>query len=519
MLRLTYYRFSLPLIALGLGLAALGATAAWNTHRHLVLSSELIDREVQGLVATQNLYITMREIRHHLVSHARSGAPLHLREIEELQKKALPGIAEARRLAGGAQELQLINEVERGYARFRADFVAATDPAAPAVERLDHWADGGLLAEILTPAESCVRLNEEVVTRTNKASRDTSRRLTQGFLFLGFTGAAAGSAIGVAIMRHLRRSLWELHVSVSGATGKLAEVIGPSPESDGVGFDGLRESLRELERRVVHVVTQLRCREGELLRNEQLAALGRLSAGLAHELRNPLMPMKMLVQAALERDAGQLHGRQLSVIRDEIARMEGSIQSFLDFARPPQPVKSRGDFRRVASDTVELVRSRARHQTVELLASLPDAPCEFEFDTAQMRQVVLNLLLNALDSVGPRGHIQLAVEWDVPPPNDFPALASSRSRDGAASNACGVLLTVTDDGPGIPAETLSRIFEPFVSSKDAGTGLGLAISRRIIQTHEGWISGDNLPVGGARFRAWIPRHKDEQTSGFALSNG
>jgi two-component system sensor histidine kinase HydH len=509
MLRLTYYRFSLPLITLGLGLAALGATAAWNTHRHLVLSSELIDREVQGLVATQNLYVTMREVRHHLVSHARSGAPLHLREIEELHKKALPRIAEARRLAGGPQELQLIDEVERGYSNFREDFVAATDPTKPAIERLRRWADAELLTAILTPAERCVRLNEEVVTRTNKASRDTSRRLTQGFLFLGFTGVAAGSAIGIAIMRHLRRSLWELHVSVSGATGKLAEVIGPSPESDGVGFDGLRESLRELERRVVHVVAQLQCRESELLRNEQLAALGRLSAGLAHELRNPLMPMKMLVQAALERDTGQLHGRQLSVLRDEIARMEGSIQSFLDFARPPTPVKSRSDFRRVASDTAELVRSRARHQAVELIVHLPDEPCEFEFDTAQMRQVVLNLLLNALDSVGPRGRIQLMIEWDVPPPADSISPADAAVEEDYPQHTRGVLLTVADDGPGIPADSLERIFEPFVSSKDAGTGLGLAISRRIVQCHEGWIGGDNLPEGGARFRAWIPLHQQK----------
>src|SRR5262249_21375353 len=129
-----------------------------------------------------------------------------------------------------------------------------------------------------------------------------------------------------------------------------------------------------------------------------------------------LMPMKILVQAALERKDGVgLNGRALEVINDEIGRLETCIRSFLEYARPPKPRKCPLDVRPVVSDTLDLLRGRARQQGVELEVDLPEEETLALVDREQIRQLLLNLLLNALDALPNGGVIQCAVEPDWQP--------------------------------------------------------------------------------------------------------
>jgi signal transduction histidine kinase len=505
----TFIRFSAPLIVLSTGLACLGTAAAWNVHRQQVQTSEIIDREVHSLVAIQNLYVVMREVRHLLVAYLRTSDLRQLDEIDSLDPKAANWLEQARGLAGTEQEHELIEGVASGYQRFRADLNRSRQTDAEGRQKiLDVWADHELKDAVLDPASAGVRLNEAVVERANTASRQTSRHLTQGFLWLGLTGATAGAMTGVAMTRSLRKSLWELHVSVTGAAGRLDEVIGPFPETSHGGFSELQRNLQELERRITRVVKQLQQREHEVLRNEQLAALGQLAAGLAHELRNPLMPMKLLVQAALERgESGGLQGRNLHVIRDEIARMERSIQTFLDFARPPALERSSTDLNCVVKETIELVSSRAKIQGTEILQPQTAGPCVLNVDAAQIKQVLLNLLLNSMDSLGHDGRITVTLQADAPEPvSEEPPPRPARR---------GGLMTVLDNGPGIPDELMPVIFEPFRSAKDTGTGLGLTICRRIVDAHDGRITAVQPPDGGACFRVWLPAeppHESDERS-------
>ena len=134
-----------------------------------------------------------------------------------------------------------------------------------------------------------------------------------------------------------------------------------------------------------------------------MAALGQLAAGLAHELRNPLTAMKILIQAAVEaRAAAGLSGRDLAVLDAETARLERSIQTFLDFARPPKLEKRPGDIRQAFQQTLELVRARANRQGVQIECESGRRPLGIEADHEQLRQVFLNLLFNALDALPQR---------------------------------------------------------------------------------------------------------------------
>lgn len=227
-----------------------------------------------------------------------------------------------------------------------------------------------------------------------------------------------------------------------------------------------------------------RLRERQMVRAEQMAAIGQVAAGVAHELRNPLTSIKGLVQVNLrEADAQSLPTEDLRVIEHEIRRMERTLQTFLDFARPPRPDRRRLDLTEVADRVVALVGGRARKQDVDLRIDRAEGPVWVDGDQDQLQQLLLNLVLNALDAM-PHGGM---VDVEFRPP-----------RDGQ------VELLVRDTGPGLAAQILPKVFETFVSSKETGIGLGLPVSRRIAEDHGGTLSAYNLPAGGACFALRLP---------------
>lgn len=227
-----------------------------------------------------------------------------------------------------------------------------------------------------------------------------------------------------------------------------------------------------------------RLRDRQLIRAEQMAAIGQVAAGVAHEIRNPLTSIKGLVQVNLrEADARGLPAEDLRVIEHEVRRMERTLQTFLDFARPPRPNRQRLDPIAVIERVFTLVGGRARKQQVALRLLRPDDPVELDGDQDQLQQLLLNLVLNSLDAMPDGG----AVEVELRTP-----------RDGY------VELFVRDTGPGIAPHVLSKVFETFVSSKETGIGLGLPVSRRIAEDHGGSLTAYNLPDGGACFALRLP---------------
>jgi PAS domain S-box-containing protein len=227
-----------------------------------------------------------------------------------------------------------------------------------------------------------------------------------------------------------------------------------------------------------------RLRERQMVRAEQMAAIGQVAAGVAHELRNPLTSIKGLVQVNLrEADARGLPAEDLRVIEHEVRRMERTLRTFLDFARPPRLDRRRLDLVGVVDRVFALVGGRARKQRVALRFDRPDETPAVDGDEDQLQQLVLNLVLNALDAM-PHGG---SVEVELRPP-----------QAGHAE------LLVRDTGPGIAPHILPKVFETFVSSKETGIGLGLPVSRRIAEDHGGSLSAYNLPAGGACFALRLP---------------
>lgn len=222
----------------------------------------------------------------------------------------------------------------------------------------------------------------------------------------------------------------------------------------------------------------------KLRRAEQMMAIGQVAAGVAHELRNPLTSIKGLIQVNLrELEARGLPAPDLVVIEHEIRRMEKTLQTFLDFARPPQPDRRQQAIASIVEPVLALIGGRARKQCVAIRFLRSEVPVEAEVDSDQIEQLLLNLVLNALDAM-PRGGL---LEVELRPPQD------------------GFLdVYVRDTGSGIAPHIVAKLFETFVSSKETGVGLGLSISRRIAEDHGGTLTGYNLPVEGACFLLRLP---------------
>ena len=156
------------------------------------------------------------------------------------------------------------------------------------------------------------------------------------------------------------------------------------------------------------VVEQLQQSQAVARRAEQLASLGQLAAGIAHELRNPLTSMKIIVQTAGDQpDATTLDGRDLSILAEEITRLENRIQSFLDFARPPKPVKRPCVVREMLVQTIDFVSFRAKQMGIQIEHELPEEIIEVQADAGQLREVLLNLLLNAIDASPENGTVRV----------------------------------------------------------------------------------------------------------------
>jgi signal transduction histidine kinase len=317
--------------------------------------------------------------------------------------------------------------------------------------------------------------NAEQVNMSRQVHERTLRAMAWGLAVVSAAGALAGLVLGYGVARGLRRSIHRLRVRVQDAADKLGRDL-PAVEMTGESLEDLDAHMQGVVRQVEEVVQALQQREREVLRAEQLAAVGRLAAGVAHEIRNPLTSIKMLIQAARE-------GEDLPVIEREVRRIERSLQSFLDFARPPQLVRAPIDLREVPDEVISLVRARAGKQGVQVHFERRDAPVTAEADADQLRQVVLNLVLNALDVMPGGGDLVIRLR---PPENGR------------------VELSVSDTGPGIAADILPRLFQPFASNKETGIGLGLSVSKRIVEGHGGTLRGHNRPEGGACFVVRLP---------------
>jgi signal transduction histidine kinase len=382
----------------------------------------------------------------------------------------------------------------------QADFVRRKFSAY--VAAIDQWLRKGeaLKSPSLPPPQELTSLAQVVATGCKSLLELNERSMADGsqrnwrlanmmtIVHFGFviSGPAIGILLGLWIARGIRRSISQISVTLSDAAGELQHEVGQVDLIASDDLPALHEQVQVVASRIRQVVDELQQARREMMRAERLAAVGQLAAGVAHEIRNPLTAVKLLVQTAAQKSPSHaLTDKQLEVVQEEIARIEKTVQGLLDFARPPRLRPVRHDLCETLRRAVRLAEGRARQRQVAIEEDFPGDPVMFTGDPGQLQQVFVNLLLNGIEAMPDGGVLRVAIR-----------------QNGHPGGLCQVV--ISDSGTGIPKDVLERLFEPFVTGREHGTGLGLAISRRIVRQHGGTLSGANRPEGGAEFKVELP---------------
>jgi two-component system sensor histidine kinase PilS (NtrC family) len=243
-------------------------------------------------------------------------------------------------------------------------------------------------------------------------------------------------------------------------------------------------------------LTQIRDLEEEMRRKEWLATLGEMSAGMAHEIRNPLGALAGAMQM-LRKDlqADETSQRLMDIAIREATRLDTIITEFLQYARPPALNLGEFDLNKVLAETLDLVQHEARTRTnITIVTSMAEGALLGQVDQDQMKQVFWNLATNAFDAMPDGGQLTITT--------------GCRKVDVAGRKADVVEISFQDTGEGIPRKNLDKIFLPFFTTKSHGSGLGLAAVHRIVDLHGGWIKVESRETQGTRFVVCLPRSAD-----------
>jgi two-component system NtrC family sensor kinase len=343
-------------------------------------------------------------------------------------------------------------------------------------------------------------------------------------LSLGFVLLAA-VLVGLLVQRVVYRPLNDLSDGAARLAGGDLEQKIPVRSDDELGqlaesFNSMTAALRKsraelqewghtLEQKVEEATHELHIAQAEAARGEKLASVGLLAAGIAHELNNPLtgvLTFSHLVRKQLP--DGSPEAEDLDLVIQETKRCATIIRRLLDFAREKTPEKKFSDLNALIGETVQLISQSAQVADIEIEMDFdPDLPAAW-IDEDLIRQVIMNVLVNAQHAIGIDGTITVRTRLRT----------DLTGTDPGAGPVPMVEIGISDTGCGIPEDDLQKIFDPFFTTKGdgKGTGLGLSVSHGTIEAHGGLIEVESKVGEGTRFSIYVPlgaSHREEQETG------
>jgi two-component system NtrC family sensor kinase len=336
--------------------------------------------------------------------------------------------------------------------------------------------------------------------------------LTIAGLSLGFI-IVASLSVGLFVHRLVYVPLHDLGSgALAISSGNLERTIPVRSEDEfgqlAASFNAMTAALREsrselrewgrlLEQKVEKRTEELRRAQAEAVRGEKLASVGLLASGIAHELNSPLTGILTFSHLLRQKTPdGSPDAEDLDLVIRETKRCAAIIKRLLDFAREKPPEKTYADLNQIVEDTVRIVERPAHLRDIEIKLDLDRTLPKLRVDADQIKQVVMNILVNAQHAIDEKGSITIQTRQS----------ATARSPEPGASPIPMAELAVSDTGCGIPRGNLQRIFDPFFTSKEVGkgTGLGLSVSHGIVEAHGGTIEVDSEVGKGSTFRVHLP---------------
>jgi signal transduction histidine kinase len=332
-------------------------------------------------------------------------------------------------------------------------------------------------------------VDEYIDSATARAESRTSRLMWIVCAFVGLT-MLSGLGLMWLFTRDVHAPLRKMIADAQKFTdaGRSGADIPPEDEFSAVGF-----YLRALMSDVKSTRTALNRTRRQALNAEKLASVGKLAASVAHEIRNPLIAVRLFLTSIIKksRDDPEL-SRDLGMISDEITRLDGIVCDFLEFSRPQVLNIEQLQIASLLDETLELVGHRCEESRIKLIRKYSAGLPPVMADAKQLKQIFINLLNNAVEAMPNGGEIRIIAD-------------AANDSDARPMLAVGV----QDTGPGIPKDVQKRLFEPFFTTKENGTGLGLCIAAGIMTRHGGRLTLESSTNQGTTFTVWIPETNEK----------
>jgi signal transduction histidine kinase len=458
-----------------------GLIMVWYTYRMDTLLSYVIDRNLRAFQVAVALETALVNQKGFVTYYFQDGDPHWLRELEGYRRVFRDRISEARLSFETPDQEAAIDLIETEYRRYvyRQDQVIAQYKAG------EREAGAALHKEIrdrffsiLERCEEYKALQKKRLSEVSKDSHDEAEKLR----------IIAGAAVLIVLI--LAFMLFFLLVkNILDPLRKLARDA--NREGGSVGADdevrALSQSVHGLIEEFDHTQTELERSREHLLQSEKMALVGKLAAGVAHSIRNPLTSVKMrLFSLSRSLDLSEQQKEDFEVISEEIRHTDTIVQNFLEFSRPPKLKMQKISASEVVDVALQLMHHRLESYRVEIRLERGRRLPEIQADPEQLKEVLVNLIVNACEAMGSGGTIVIREE----------ILDSARGEK--------VIIRLTDNGPGIPKSIQERIFEPFFTTKEEGTGLGLSIATRIMEEHGGRLEVETGEGAGTTFVITLP---------------
>jgi signal transduction histidine kinase len=478
-------RILVLLMALVLTTIGGGMVTLWHNEAMDSLLTSLIDKNVASYHAAEELENALLQQKGYLTYYFLDGNPAWLQEIERYNRIFEDWLEKARKSAYTEAMREIIGQIDTQYHQYvinRERVISLYREGKREAGAKLHWEVRHQYVGILNLCQRYKTTHEYAISRVRTESQARARFINAFALVAMPAVALLGVLLAYILLKQILGPIRQLALSTAP----------PEPGArvpDEV--TALSSRVHSLIENVDQAQIELERSQEHLLQSGKLAMVGKLAAGVAHSIRNPLTSVNFRLHSlktSLEMSPSQQDDFQ--VISEEIRHIDSILRNFLEFSRPPKLKVQRISPSDVVDMAMVLLRYRLESYGVEVKLIRGRRLPEIWADPDQLKEVLANLLVNAVEVMVNGGVITIREEEHLVPPL------------GPA-----VVIRVSDNGPGIPESVRDKIFQPFFSTKEEGTGLGLSIATRIIEDHGGRLELESKTNEGAAFIITLPLGK------------
>ncbi|MFZ4463970.1 MAG: ATP-binding protein [Bacteroidales bacterium] len=453
-------------------------------------NNRLIEENVQNARVAKELKLSLYSIRAASLTYLFDRSPERIADLQQKQNEFLNLLEKSKETTKSTEANLLFQRISALFSNYQQTLKNALElhrmGRISQPNALIVHASNDLIKTIDENADNFIIANENAQAELRVSILKNDYIIRKATMGLGIGGAVLGLILGWFIARIIINPIYKLVLKVRDAAGsEMVEHIRMSP---GKELEELDEHINRLIRRINKAHEDLQKNRLLLEQSNKFAAIGKIAPALAHEIRNPLTSVKLLIYTMMqEEDLSHEKLHDFEIISHEISRVEGFLQKFLKYARPAKPQIQSVEIEPVIQEVLYLMSAQLKQNNIQVMENYSTKGSFIQVDPDMIKQILMNLVLNAIESMGNKGEMSILTR--IKPDQ---------------KNKQFLELSISDSGPGIPQEIVDTLFDPFVKGKDQGIGLGLSISQRIAEQHQGWISAANNSGKGASFTIHLP---------------